>query len=300
LLRATFDKQNKYMRQLKITQQITHRNEESIGRYLQEISRFGMISAEEEVELSMRIRNGDTRALEKLIVSNLRFVISVAKQYQNQGLSFPDLINEGNLGLVKAAKKFDETRGFKFISYAVWWIRQSIFQAISEQTRVVRLPLNRLTSINKIKRAIPYLEQEFEREPTDAEIAGYLDLTNDEVKLANDIKKQQVSFDKPVSPDGENEYSLYDFVQTENIPSPDNNLMQESTVTNINRALNKLPRTEATVLIMAFGLCGSPLCSMNEIALQYDMTSERIRQIRNNGLIKLKNLLKGSSNFFEY
>ncbi len=173
------------MRQLKITKQITQRTEESINRYFQEINKYPMITVEEEVELTVRIRNGDADALEKLVVANLRFVISVAKQFQNKGLSFSDLINEGNLGLVKAAKRFDETRGFKFISYAVWWIRQSIIQAISDQTRIVRLPLNRLSSINKITKAIPYLEQEFEREPTDTEIAEYLDMTNDEVKLAN-------------------------------------------------------------------------------------------------------------------
>ena len=288
------------MRQLKITKQITQRTDASISRYFQEISKYSMITAEEEVELSVRIRDGDADALEKLVVANLRFVISVAKQYQNQGLSFSDLINEGNLGLVKAAKKFDETRGFKFISYAVWWIRQSIIQAISDQTRIVRLPLNRLSSINKITKAIPYLEQEFEREPTDTEIAEYLDCTNDEVKLANDIKKRQVSFDMPLSRDGDNEFSLYDFVQTGNIPSPDNNILKESVVTNIKRALNKLTNREATILIMSFGLCSTPIYSLHDIALKYDMSSERIRQIRSKGLHKLKNLLKGKCAFLEY
>ena len=259
-----------------------------------------MITAEEEVELSVRIRNGDPNALEKLVVANLRFVISVAKQYQNKGLSFSDLINEGNLGLVKAAKKFDETRGFKFISYAVWWIRQSIIQAISDQTRIVRLPLNRLSSINKIKKAIPYLEQEFEREPTDGEIAEYLDLTNDEVKLANNIKKRQVSFDMPLSQDGDTDFSLYDFIQTGNIPSPDNNIMKESIVTNINRALNKLAKREAAILTMSFGLCGTPIYSLNDIALKYDMSSERVRQIRTKGLYKLRILLKGKHAFLKY
>ncbi|MCD6345865.1 MAG: RNA polymerase sigma factor RpoD/SigA, partial [Bacteroidales bacterium] len=259
------------MRQLKITKQITQRTDESINRYFQEISKYSMITAEEEVELSVRIRNGDNAALEKLVVANLRFVISVAKQYQNQGLSFSDLINEGNLGLVKAAKKFDETRGFKFISYAVWWIRQSIIQAISEQTRIVRLPLNRLSSINKISKAIPYLEQEFEREPTDAEIAEYLDLSSDEVNLANKIKKRQVSFDKPLSHDGDNDFSLYDIVQTGNIPSPDSVIMQESLVTNINRALKKLSQREASILTLSFGLCNTPIQSLNDIAIKYDM-----------------------------
>ena len=288
------------MRQLKIKKQITQRTDESISRYFQEINKYPMITAEEEVELSVCIRNGDPDALEKLVVANLRFVISVAKQYQNQGLSFSDLINEGNLGLVKAAKKFDETRGFKFISYAVWWIRQSMIQAISDQTRIVRLPLNRLSSINKIKKVIPYLEQEFEREPTDAEIAEYLDLTNDEVKIANNIKKRQVSFDMPLSRDGENEFSLYDFVQTGDIPSPDNDIMKESVLTNINRALNKLAKREAAILTMSFGLCGTRIYSLNDIALKYDLSSERVRQIRSRGLYKLKILLKGKYAFLEY
>ena len=259
-----------------------------------------MITAEEEVELSVRIRSGDTNALEQLVVANLRFVISVAKQYQNQGLSFSDLINEGNLGLVKAANKFDETRGFKFISYAVWWIRQSMIQAISDQTRIVRLPLNRLSSINKIKKAIPYLEQEFEREPTDSEIAEYLDLTSDEVKTANDIKKRQVSFDTPLSANGDNEFGLYDLVQTGNIPSPDSDIMKESVVTDIKRALDKLSVRESSILTMSFGLCNSPIYSLNDIALKYGMSSERVRQIRSKGLIKLKSLLHGKYTFLEY
>jgi len=259
-----------------------------------------MITAEEEVELSVRIKNGDSDALEKLVVSNLRFVISVAKQYQNQGLSFPDLINEGNLGLVKAAKKFDETRGFKFISYAVWWIRQSMVQAISDQTRIVRLPLNRISSINKISKASSSLEQEFQREPTDNEVAEYLDLTNEEVKLANDIKTRQISFDMPLSHDSNNEFSLYDVVQTGNVPTPDNNILNESVLINVNRALSKLTIREAEILTMSFGLCGTPMYSLNDMALKYDMSSERIRQIRSKGLFKLKTLLKGKYSFLEY
>lgn len=287
------------MRQLKIIKQITQRNGDSVNRYFQEINKYPMVTAEEEVELSALIRNGDTDALKKLVVANLRFVISVAKQYQNQGLSFPDLINEGNLGLVKAAKRFDETRGFKFISYAVWWIRQSMIQAISDQTRIVRLPINRLSSINKIKKAIPYLEQEFEREPTDTEIAEYLDLPSDEVILANTIKKRQVSFDMPLSQDNNDEFNLYDMVQTGNIPSPDNDIMKESLATNITRTLSKLSEREATILIMSFGLCGTPAYSLNDIALKYSMSSERIRQIRSNGLGKLKILLEGKEAFLE-
>jgi len=257
-----------------------------------------MITTEEEVELSVRIRNGDTEALNKLVVANLRFVISVAKQYQNQGLSFPDLINEGNVGLVKAAKIFDETRGFKFISYAVWWIRQSIIQAISDQTRIVRLPLNRLSSINKITKAIPYLEQEFEREPSDDEIAEYLDLTYEEVNKANNIKKRQISFDKPLSND-DNEFNLYDIVQTGNIPSPDSNSMTESLVINIKRALNKLAKKEAEILTMAFGLFNTPIYSLHDIALKYNMSSERVRQIKSSGLVKLKTLLKRNCTLIE-
>ncbi|HYX09853.1 MAG TPA: RNA polymerase sigma factor RpoD/SigA [Bacteroidales bacterium] len=279
------------MRQLKITKQITFRDGESINRYFQEINKYPMITSEEEVELTIRIRAGDQAALEKLVLANLRFVISVAKQYQYKGLSFPDLINEGNVGLVKAAIKFDETRGFKFISYAVWWIRQAIIQAISEQTRIVRLPLNRLSSINKITRAIPKLEQEFEREPTEEELAGFLDLSQEEVIIANDIKKRQVSFDMPLSPDGDSEFSLYDLIQTGNVPSPDNKLINESLSVNISRVLKKLSSREAEIVTMSFGLSGTPVFSLRDIAAEYGMSSERIRQIRGRALAKLKTLM---------
>lgn len=288
------------MRQLKITRQITQRSEASINRYFQEISNYPMISTDEEVELSVQIRNGDEDALHRLVVANLRFVISVAKQFQNQGLSFPDLINEGNLGLLRAAKRFDETRGFKFISYAVWWIRQAILQAISEHTRVVRLPLNRLSSINKISKAIPYLEQELEREPTDDEIAEYLEMPNNDVNIANKIKNRHISFDKPLSQDGNDEFNLYDLIQTGNIPSPDEDIMRESIVTNINRALGKLSEKEANILSMSFGLSDTPIYTLQEIALTYNMTSERIRQIRNKSILKLKRLLKENSAFLDY
>jgi len=288
------------MRQLKITKQITPRTEDSINRYFQEINKYSLISPEEETELSVRIREGDANALEKLVVANLRFVVSVAKQYQNKGLAFSDLINEGNYGLVKAAQKFDETRGFKFISYAVWWIRQSITQAILDQTRIVRLPLNRLWSINKITKALPYLEQEYEREPTDAEIAGYLNLPDEEIKLANNIKERQLSFDMTFSRDGGEEYNLYDLVQASNIPLPDTNLMQESCTTNIKRALNKLTKREATILIMSFGLCNTPVYTLNDIALHYNMSSERIRQIRTKAICRLKKLLKEKPAFIKY
>ena len=288
------------MRQLKITRQITQRSEASVNRYFQEISKYPMISPDQEVELTVRIRNGDENALHTMVVANLRFVISVAKQFQNQGLSFPDLINEGNLGLVRAAKRFDETRGFKFISYAVWWIRQAIIQAISEQTRVVRLPLNRLSSINKISKAIPYLEQEFEREPTDYEIAEHLDLTNDEVSIANKIKNRQISFDKPLSHDGNDEFNLYDLIQTGNIPSPDEDIMKESITTDIKRALSKLSDREANILSMSFGLSDTAIFSLQEIAMRYNMSSERVRQIRSSGILKLRKLLKDNNTFLDY
>jgi RNA polymerase primary sigma factor len=288
------------MRQLKITKQITNRSEDSINRYFQEINKYPMITAEEEAELAGLIRSGDADALNKLVVANLRFVVSVAKHFQNQGLPFSDLINEGNVGLVKAATKFDETRGFKFISYAVWWIRQSIIQAVSEQTRIVRLPLNRLSSINKISRAIPYLEQEFEREPTEEEIAAYLEMAHEEVKTANDIKKRHVSFDMPLSPDGDNDFSLYDILPTGNIPAPDSLIMLESLNTNIYRALNKLSVREAEILTMSFGLCSTPVYSLHEIALRFEMSSERIRQIKTRGISKLRLLLNGKSTFLEY
>ncbi|MGC9352363.1 MAG: sigma-70 family RNA polymerase sigma factor [Mariniphaga sp.] len=280
------------MRQLKITKQITQRDDDAINRYFQEISKYPMISAEEEAELASRIRAGDDQALEKLVVANLRFVISVAKQYQNQGLSFPDLINEGNLGLVKAAKKFDETRGFKFISYAVWWIRQSIMQAISEQTRVVRLPLNRLSSINKIRKAIIILEQELERKPSNDEIAAHLDLSFDEVEIANNINKRHVSFDKPLSNEGDNDFSMYDVVQTGDIPSPDSNLMEESLITDVKRALSKLSQREAEILVRSFGLYNSSIHSLNDMATEFGLSAERVRQIKRTGLCKLKSLLK--------
>ncbi|MEE4196788.1 MAG: RNA polymerase sigma factor RpoD/SigA [Bacteroidales bacterium] len=287
------------MRQLKITKQITIRNEASINCYFQDISKYSILSAEEEVELMVQIRNGDREAFDKLVLSNLRFVVSVAKQYQNHGLSFSDLINEGNVGLVIAAEKFDETRGFKFISYAVWWIRQAIMQAISNQNRVVRLPINRLSSIHKIAGAIPYLEQKLEREPTDAELASYLNLSNDEVEVANRIKKRQASFDKPLTSDSESEFSLYDMVQTGNIPSPDDHLLQDSLATNISRALKKLTSRESEILTRSFGLFNTPVHTLQDLAEIYNMSSERIRQIRRRGLTKLKSMLNGKFSFLD-
>ena len=282
------------MRQLTITKQLTPRTDETLAHYFREISKYAMVTAEEEAELSIRIKNGDEQALSTLVAANLRFVISVAKQYQFKGLSLPDLVNEGNLGLVKAAKKFDQTRGFKFISYAVWWIRQAIIQAISEQTRMVRLPMNQVASIHKITKAIPYLEQEYEREPTEDEIAEHLQLPDYKIKKANDIKDPHVSFDKPlVREDFDTSGAgLYDLIQARDIPSPDDHLIRESVSINVQRALKKLSKREAEVLIMSFGLNGAPVSSLQGIALKLGMTSERIRQIKRDSISKLKKLLK--------
>lgn len=282
------------MRQLKITQQITQRSESSVNLYLQEISRYPMVSVEEEVELSLKIRNGDNRALQKLVEANLRFVISVAKQYQNKGLSFPDLINEGNVGLVKAAYKFDETRGFKFISYAVWWIRQSIMQAIAEQTRIVRLPFNRVSNINKISKAIALLEQQYEREPSDGELAEYLNLEEAAVTFNNSIKGRQVSFDKPLSSENESDFSLYDVIKEDNIPAPDEGLMAESIAIDLQRALHKLTPKDAKIIALSYGLKKYKVHSLGEIALICNISKERVRQIRNAGLKRLKDLLSGN------
>lgn len=285
------------MRQLKITQQITQRDENSINRYFHDISKYEMLSVEEEVALSIRIRNGDKEALQKLVRSNLRFVISVAKQYQNQGLSFPDLINEGNIGLVKAASRFDETRGFKFISYAVWWIRQSIIQAISEQTRIVRLPLNRVTNINKIKKAFSFLEQQYEREPTDGELAEFLEISEENIVLANQIKGRQVSLDMPLSPNDDNTTNLYDVIQTDTIPSPDHYLVKESLKIDIKRALTKLSKREEQILTLSYGLNDQKVHSLIELAMMFNMSAERIRQIKTQGLKKLKKYIEHQSTF---
>lgn len=287
------------MRQLKINKQITNRNEDSIIRYFQEVSKYPMISLEEEVELAVKIKNGDKIALHKLVEANLRFVISVAKQFQNQGLSLIDLINEGNVGLVTAAGRFDETRGFKFISYAVWWIRQSIMQAIALQTRVVRLPLNRLSSMNKISKAIPYLEQQYEREPSNRELADYLDVSEEHIELNNAIKHRQVSFDKPLFQDGESDFSLYDLVQADDIPSPDNNLMTESMIINLVRVLKRLPKKEAEVIILSYGLRNHRECNSDEIAFIMNVSKERVRQIRNSALYKMKKLMLGETIFHD-
>jgi RNA polymerase primary sigma factor len=287
------------MRQLKITQQITHRDENSVNLYFQEVNKYDMVSVEEEVQLTIKIRNGDDNALRKLVEANLRFVISVAKQYQNQGLSFADLINEGNVGLVKAAKKFDETRGFKFISYAVWWIRQTIMQALSEQTRVVRLPLNRLSTMKQISKASSHLEQQLEREPSNIEIAEFLDIRDELISENDKLKNRQVSFDKPLSLNGESESSLYDIIATENFPSPDSELVSNSVKINLSRAIKKLTTREAEIINLSFGLNNNPSCSLHEIACHLDMSSERVRQIRSAGLLKLKKLISGKHSFLD-
>ncbi len=287
------------MRQLKITKQITNRSEQSIGLYFQEINKYPLITAEEEVELSVRIRHGDEEALKRMVSANLRFVISVAKQYQNQGLSFPDLINEGNAGLVKAAKKFDETKGFKFISYAVWWIRQSIIQAIAQQTRMIRLPLNRVSAIKKLTSSIPYLEQQFEREPSDEEIAGYLKTSSEKIKFTHTLNQKHISLDTPPSNNDEEDSNLYCLVPNKEIPSPDNHLMQESLATNIQRVLGKLSPREAEIITMAYGLGNTPVYSLDRIASYFNISSERTRQIKSKCLLKLKALLQGKEIFME-
>jgi RNA polymerase primary sigma factor len=284
------------MRQLKITKILTQRTEGSINRYFNEISRISLISPEEEVELSSRIRRGDEKALNKLVLANLRFVISVAKRYQYQGLSFPDLINEGNIGLLIAAHKFDETRGFKFISYAVWWIRQSIMQAICNHNRIIRLPINRLTAINKIRNAIPLLEQELQREPTTHEIADHLNMSHDDIDFIYTVKKRQTSLDKPIPSEYGNDINLYDLIRNNKYESPDSAIMTESTTRNINRALSKLSTLESDILSKIFGLNGNRVQSPNEIAAIYNITPERVRQIKCNGLGKLKALI-GSKHY---
>lgn len=274
------------MRQLKITKQVTNRETASLDKYLQEIGRVDLITAEEEVELAQRIKAGDEMALEKLTKANLRFVVSVAKQYQNQGLSLPDLINEGNLGLIKAARRFDETRGFKFISYAVWWIRQSILQALAEQSRIVRLPLNKIGSINKINKAYALLEQQLERPPTAEEVAKELDLTEDEVKQAMKNSGRHVSMDAPLV-EGEDS-NMYNVIGSEDSPNPDEGLMVDSLRQEIGRALATLTSREGEVVKAYFGLNGAHAMTLEEIGEAFDLTRERVRQIKEKAVRRLK------------
>ncbi|MDN3643205.1 sigma-70 family RNA polymerase sigma factor [Lutimonas halocynthiae] len=274
------------MRQLKITKQVTNRETASLDKYLQEIGKVDLITAEMEVELAQKIKQGDQVALEKLTKANLRFVVSVSKQYQNQGLTLPDLINEGNLGLIKAAKRFDETRGFKFISYAVWWIRQSILQALAEQSRIVRLPLNKIGSINKINKAFARLEQENERPPSAEEIALDLDMTVSDVKGSMKISGRHVSMDAPLI-EGENS-NLYDVLNSGESPNPDKSLLHESLKIEILRALETLTPREADVLKLYFGLGDALPMTLEEIGETFDLTRERVRQIKEKAIRRLK------------
>jgi RNA polymerase primary sigma factor len=274
------------MRQLKITKQVTNRETASLDKYLQEIGKVDLITADEEVELAQRIKAGDDRALEKLTKANLRFVVSVAKQYQNQGLTLPDLINEGNLGLIKAAKRFDETRGFKFISYAVWWIRQSILQALAEQSRIVRLPLNKIGSINKINKTFAFLEQSHERPPSAEEIAKELDMTINDDKESMKNSGRHVSMDAPLV-EGEDS-NLYDVLRSGESPNPDKELLHESLRTEIERALETLTPREADVIRLYFGLGDQHPMTLEEIGETFDLTRERVRQIKEKAIRRLK------------
>ncbi|MDB4306887.1 sigma-70 family RNA polymerase sigma factor [Flavobacteriaceae bacterium] len=274
------------MRQLKITKQVTNRETASLDKYLQEIGKVDLITAEEEVELAQRIKAGDQVALEKLTKANLRFVVSVAKQYQNQGLTLPDLINEGNLGLIKAAQRFDETRGFKFISYAVWWIRQSILQALAEQSRIVRLPLNKIGSINKINKTYAFLEQAHERAPSAEEIAKELDMTINDVKESLKNSGRHVSMDAPLV-EGEDS-NLYDVLNSGESPNPDRLLLHESLRTEIERALETLTPREADVVRLYFGLGNQHAMTLEEIGETFDLTRERVRQIKEKAIRRLK------------
>ena len=273
------------MRQLKITKSITNRESASLDKYLQEIGREDLITVEEEVELAQAIKRGDRAALEKLTRANLRFVVSVAKQYQNQGLSLPDLINEGNLGLIKAAEKFDETRGFKFISYAVWWIRQSILQALAEQSRIVRLPLNQVGSLNKITKALSKFEQEHERRPSPEELAGELDIQVEKISDTLKVSGRHISMDAPFVEGEDN--SLLDVMINEDAPAADRYLINESLSKEINRALSTLSDRERDIIKMFFGI-GSQEMTLEEIGDKFGLTRERVRQIKEKAIRRLK------------
>jgi RNA polymerase primary sigma factor len=274
------------MRQLKISKQITNRESQSLDKYLQEIGKVDLLTPDEEVELAKRIREGDQMALEKLTKANLRFVVSVAKQYQNQGLSLGDLINEGNLGLIKAAQRFDETRGFKFISYAVWWIRQSILQALAEQSRIVRLPLNRVGSLNKISKTFSELEQKFEREPSPDELAEVLEVNVSEVVDTMKISGRHVSMDAPFVQGEEN--SLLDVLENDTEETPDSGLMTDSLRREVQRALSTLTQREADVITLYFGLNGEHSMTLEEIGEKFNLTRERVRQIKEKAIRRLR------------
>ncbi|MBI3195691.1 MAG: RNA polymerase sigma factor RpoD/SigA [Ignavibacteriae bacterium] len=270
----------------KLTKQITNRESQSLDKYLQEIGRVELLTPDEEIELAKRIKKGDQKALEKLTKANLRFVVSVAKQYQNQGLSLGDLINEGNLGLINAAKRFDETRGFKFISYAVWWIRQSILQALAEQSRIVRLPLNRVGALNKIGKAFSSLEQEFEREPSASELAEELDMSLYEVSDTLKISGRHLSMDAPFAQGEDNR--LLDVIQDERTPMPDTTLIKDSLSKEVERALNTLTEREAEVIRLYFGLGREHSLTLEEIGEKFKLTRERVRQIKEKAIRRLR------------
>ena len=274
------------MRQLKITKQVTNRETASLDKYLQEIGKVDLITADEEVELAQRIKAGDNRALEKLTKANLRFVVSVAKQYQNQGLSLPDLINEGNLGLIKAAQRFDETRGFKFISYAVWWIRQSILQALAEQSRIVRLPLNQVGSLNKINKAFSKLEQEFEREPSAEELSEVLEIPEEKISDTMRVSGRHVSMDAPFVQGEDN--SLLDVLVNHDSPRADSTLMNESLQKEIERSLSTLTERERDVVKLFFGIGMNHGLTLEEIGAKFDLTRERVRQIKEKAIRRLR------------
>ncbi|MDZ7738375.1 MAG: sigma-70 family RNA polymerase sigma factor [Bacteroidales bacterium] len=274
------------MRQLKITRQVTNRDTPSLDKYLQEIGKVDLISPEEEVILARKIKKGDKEALGKLVKANLRFVVSVAKQYQNQGMSLPDLINEGNLGLIKAAQRFDETRGFKFISYGVWWIRQSILQSLAEQARIVRLPVNKIGSINKINRVFAKLEQEFEREPSSQEIADVLQIAPEEVKEVLKSNGRTLSMDAPISSEEDN--NMYDVMYNDENPSPDKHLINESLTYEIERALSTLSPREAKVIKLYFGINMKHPLTLEEIGEELELTRERVRQIKEKALKRIQ------------
>ena len=275
------------MRQLKITKQITNRETASLDMYLQDIGRVELITADEEVVLAQKIKQGDQRALDKLVKANLRFVVSVSKQYQNQGLSLPDLINEGNLGLIKAAQRFDETRGFKFISYAVWWIRQSILQALAEQSRIVRLPLNKIGAINKINKTAAKLEQQLEREPMAEEISEILDILPADIRDTMRNQGRHMSMDAPIGT-MEDSGSMYDLMENKHEEAPDNTLIIESLRDEINRALMGLTIREADVVRLYYGLSGGHSHSLEEIGEKFELTRERVRQIKEKAVRRLK------------
>ncbi|MEY3236634.1 MAG: hypothetical protein RI883_735 [Bacteroidota bacterium] len=276
------------MRQLKITKQVTNRETASLDKYLQEIGRVELISAEEEVILARKIREGDRAALDRLTKANLRFVVSVSKQYQNQGLSLPDLINEGNLGLIKAAERFDETRGFKFISYAVWWIRQSILQALAEQARIVRLPLNKIGTINKINRAFSELEQKFERPPSADELAEFLECSTEEVKQSLANSGRHISMDAPLVEGDESSSSMYDVLLNDSLPGPEKELVVESLRKDIERSLSTLTSREGDIVRLYYGLNGKYPMTLEEIGERFDLTRERVRQIKEKAIRRLK------------